>query len=297
MIFLHQIDPVAVSLGPLRVHWYGLMYLLGFLLAWWLGRRRIRAGRLPGVDEDGFGDLLFYGLIGVIVGGRLGSVLFYDFNTYLQNPLQVLKVWEGGMSFHGGLIGVLVAAWLWSRRHRRHFFDTMDFLAPLVPPGLGFGRIGNYIGGELWGKYTRGDWGVVFPSGLPEPYRSLDPVALKAQFDAGALDAFARHPSQLYQAFLEGLVLFCVLWWYSAKPRPRYAVSGLFALLYGSFRFLVEFVREPDAHIGYLAFGWLTMGQVLSLPLVALGLFLLWRSRSAPVLQPQSVPPAKEAKR
>ncbi|MBP9536035.1 MAG: prolipoprotein diacylglyceryl transferase [Pseudoxanthomonas sp.] len=297
MIFLHQIDPVAVSLGPLRVHWYGLMYLLGFLLAWWLGRRRIRAGRLPGVDEDGFGDLLFYGLIGVIVGGRLGSVLFYDFNTYLQNPLQVLKVWEGGMSFHGGLIGVLVAAWLWSRRHRRHFFDTMDFLAPLVPPGLGFGRIGNYIGGELWGKYTRGDWGVVFPSGLPEPYRSLDPVALKAQFDAGALDAFARHPSQLYQAFLEGLVLFCVLWWYSAKPRPRYAVSGLFALLYGSFRFLVEFVRMPDAHLGYLAFGWLTMGQVLSLPLVALGLCLLWRSRSAPVLQPQSVPPAKEAKR
>ena len=297
MIFLHQIDPVAVSLGPLRVHWYGLMYLLGFLLAWWLGRRRIRAGRLPGVDEDGFGDLLFYGLIGVIVGGRLGSVLFYDFNTYLQNPLQVLKVWEGGMSFHGGLIGVLVAAWLWSRRHRRHFFDTMDFLAPLVPPGLGFGRIGNYIGGELWGKYTRGDWGVVFPSGLPEPYRSLDPVALKAQFDAGALDAFARHPSQLYQAFLEGLVLFCMLWWYSAKPRPRYAVSGLFALLYGSFRFLVEFVRMPDAHLGYLAFGWLTMGQVLSLPLVALGLFLLWRSRSAPVLQPQSVPPAKEAKR
>ena len=297
MIFLHQIDPVAVSLGPLRVHWYGLMYLLGFLLAWWLGRRRIRAGRLPGVDEDGFGDLLFYGLIGVIVGGRLGSVLFYDFNTYLQNPLQVLKVWEGGMSFHGGLIGVLVAAWLWSRRHRRHFFDTMDFLAPLVPPGLGFGRIGNYIGGELWGKYTRGDWGVVFPSGLPEPYRSLDPVALKAQFDAGALDAFARHPSQLYQAFLEGLVLFCMLWWYSVKPRPRYAVSGLFALLYGSFRFLVEFVRMPDAHLGYLAFGWLTMGQVLSLPLVALGLCLLWRSRSAPVLQPQSVPPAKEAKR
>ena len=297
MIFLHQIDPVAVSLGPLRVHWYGLMYLLGFLLAWWLGRRRIRAGRLPGVNEDGFGDLLFYGLIGVIVGGRLGSVLFYDFNTYLQNPLQVLKVWEGGMSFHGGLIGVLVAAWLWSRRHRRHFFDTMDFLAPLVPPGLGFGRIGNYIGGELWGKYTRGDWGVVFPSGLPEPYRSLDPVALKAQFDAGALDAFARHPSQLYQAFLEGLVLFCVLWWYSAKPRPRYAVSGLFALLYGSFRFLVEFVRMPDAHLGYLAFGWLTMGQVLSLPLVALGLFLLWRSRSAPVLQPQPIPSAKETKR
>ena len=195
------------------------------------------------------------------------------------------------------LIGVLVASWLWSRRHRRHFFDTMDFLAPLVPPGLGFGRIGNYIGGELWGKYTEGGWGVVFPGGLPEPYRSLDPAALKAQFDAGALDAFARHPSQLYQAFLEGLVMFCVLWWYSSKPRPRYAVSGLFALLYGSFRFLVEFVRMPDAHLGYLALGWLTMGQVLSLPLVVLGLFLLWRSRSAPVLQPQPIPSAKETKR
>lgn len=294
MIFLHQIDPVAVSLGPLRVHWYGLMYLLGFLVAWWLGRRRIRAGRLPGVDDDGFGDLLFYGLIGVIVGGRLGSVLFYDLGTYLEHPLQVFKVWEGGMSFHGGLVGVLVASWLWSRRQRQHFFDTMDFVAPLVPPGLGFGRIGNYIGGELWGKYTEGGWGVVFPSGLPEPYRSMDPAALKAQFDTGALDAFARHPSQLYQALLEGLALFGVLWWFSAKPRPRYAVSGLFALLYGGFRFLVEFVRVPDAQLGYLAFGWLTMGQVLSLPLILLGLFLLWRSHRAPVLRPQ---PAEGAKK
>ena len=294
MIFLHQIDPVAVSLGPLRVHWYGLMYLLGFLVAWWLGRRRIRAGRLPGVDDDGFGDLLFYGLIGVIVGGRLGSVLFYDLGTYLEHPLQVFKVWEGGMSFHGGLVGVLVASWLWSRRQRQHFFDTMDFVAPLVPPGLGFGRIGNYIGGELWGKYTEGGWGVVFPSGLPEPYRSMDPAALKAQFDTGALDAFARHPSQLYQALLEGLALFGVLWWFSAKPRPRYAVSGLFALLYGGFRFLVEFVRVPDAQLGYLAFGWLTMGQVLSLPLILLGLFLLWRSHRAPVLLPQ---PAEDAKK
>lgn len=289
MILLHQVDPVAVSLGPLRVHWYGLMYLLGFAVAWWLGRRRIRAGRLPGVDENGFGDLLFYGLIGVIVGGRLGSVLFYDLGLYLHNPLQVLKVWEGGMSFHGGLIGVLVASWLWSRRYRQHFFDTMDFLAPLVPPGLGFGRIGNYIGGELWGKQTGSDWGVVFPSGLPEPYRSLDPATLKAQFESGALDAWARHPSQLYQAFLEGLLLFCVLWWFSSRPRARYAVSGLFALLYGVFRFLVEFVRVPDAQLGYLAFGWLTMGQVLSLPLILLGLFLLWRSHRAPVLQPRPV--------
>ena len=236
---------------------------------------------------------LFTATVLLHIVGFLVALLVLRFSGRRMFPDRRLPGWM----YWGGLIGVLVAAWLWSRRHRRHFFDTMDVLAPLVPPGLGFGRIGNYIGGELWGKYTEGGWGVVFPGGLPEPYRSLDPAALKAQFDAGALDAFARHPSQLYQAFLEGLVMFCVLWWYSSKPRPRYAVSGLFALLYGSFRFLVEFVRMPDAHLGYLALGWLTMGQVLSLPLVVLGLFLLWRSRSAPVLQPQPIPSAKETKR
>ncbi|WP_372018670.1 prolipoprotein diacylglyceryl transferase [Pseudoxanthomonas sp. 10H] len=295
MIVLHQIDPIAISLGPVRVHWYGLMYLLGFLAAWWLGHRRIRAGRLPGVDGNAFSDLLFYAMLGVVLGGRLGYVLFYGLGELVRDPLMIVRVWDGGMSFHGGLIGVLVAAWLWSRARKLHFFDTMDFIAPLVPPGLGFGRLGNYVGGELWGKYTEAGWGVVFPTGLPEAYRGLDPAALKAQFDAGALDAFARHPSQLYQAFLEGLVMFAVLWWFSARPRPRYAVSGMFALLYGGFRFLVEFVRVPDAQLGYLAFGWLTMGQVLSLPLVALGLFLLWRSHTAPVLQPQPVAPARGA--
>lgn len=283
MIHLHQIDPVAFSLGPLRVHWYGLMYLLAFAVAWWLGTRRVRAGRLP-VSAEAFGDLLFYGMIGVVVGGRLGSILFYDFAGYLQDPIRMLKVWEGGMSFHGGLLGVLFAAWLWARKHKLHFFDVMDFVAPWVPPGLGFGRIGNYIGAELWGKHTNAGWGVVFPTD-PE-FRGWSAEQLQAQFASGALDQFARHPSQLYQAFLEGLVMFVVLWWYSSKPRPRYAVSGLFALLYGVFRFAVEFVRVPDADIGYLAFGWLTMGQVLSLPLVALGLFLLWKSRGAPTLQP-----------
>jgi phosphatidylglycerol:prolipoprotein diacylglycerol transferase len=287
MIVLHQIDPIAISLGPVRVHWYGVMYLLGFLVAWWLGRRRIAAGRLPGVDANAFSDLLFYGMLGVVLGGRLGYVLFYGFAELLHDPLMIVRVWDGGMSFHGGLIGVLVAAWLWSRRHRLHFFDTMDFVAPLVPAGLGFGRLGNYIGSELWGKYTQAGWGVVFPNGLPEQYRHLDPAALQAQFDAGALDAFARHPSQLYQAVLEGLVMFAVLWWFSSRPRPRYAVSGMFALLYGLFRFVVEFVRVPDPQLGYLAFDWLTMGQLLSLPLVALGLFLLWRSHTAPVLQPR----------
>ena len=284
MIILHQIDPIAFGLGPLQVHWYGIMYLLGFALAWWLGRRRIRAGRLPGVSEQGFGDLLFYGMLGVVLGGRIGYVLFYGFEDLLHDPLMLFRIWEGGMSFHGGLLGVLVATAWWARRQHLHFFDVVDFVAPLVAPGLGFGRLGNYIGGELWGKFTEAGWGVVFPRAAE--FAGWSNQQIQAQFASGALDRFARHPSQLYQATLEGLVLFCIVWWYSSRPRPRYAVSGVFALLYGIFRFLVEFVRMPDAQLGYLAFGWLTMGQVLSLPLIALGLFWLWRSHSAPTLQP-----------
>ena len=286
MPYLHQIDPVALQLGPVAIHWYGIMYLLGFAAAWWLGRRRIRAGRLPGVGEQAFGDLMFYAMLGVVLGGRIGYILFYDLSTYLAHPLQVFKIWEGGMSFHGGLVGVLVATWLWARRQKLHFFDVADFIAPLVPPGLGFGRLGNFINGELWGKYTHAGWGVVFPQAEPS-LQGMPPAELQAQFASGALNALARHPSQLYQAVLEGLVLFVVLWTYSARPRPRYALSGLFALLYGVFRFAVEFVRVPDAQLGdhgYLAFGWLTMGQVLSLPLVAIGLYWLWKSHRAPTL-------------
>ncbi len=292
MTVLHDIDPVALPLPfwPHGIHWYGIMYLVGFAFAWWLGRRRVRAGRLPGVNEDGFGDLLFYGMLGVVLGGRIGYVLFYAFDALLADPLMLFKINEGGMSFHGGLLGVMVAATYWSWRRRLHLFDTMDFAAPLVPAGLGFGRLGNYIGGELWGKPTGGDWGVVFPGSLPADMARLPIERLRELHASGALDPFARHPSQLYQAALEGLAMLTVLVWYSRKPRPRYAVSGLFALLYGVFRFAVEFVREPDAHLGYLAFGWLTMGQVLSLPLVAVGLFLLALSRRAPTLQP--APPA-----
>lgn len=296
MTYLHQIDPIALSLGPLKIHWYGLMYLLAFASAWWLGRQRIRAGRLPGVDMNGLSDLAFYGMLGVVLGGRIGYILFYSFGAFLDNPLMIFKVWEGGMSFHGGLLGVMAAALWWTRKQKMHFFDTMDFVAPLVPAGLGFGRIGNFIGAELWGKYTQAGWGVIFPSTDPNVLKlGLNAAQLQAQYAAGALDKFARHPSQLYQAFLEGLVMFCVLWWYSRKPRPRYAVSGMFALLYGVFRFLVEFVRVPDEGIGYLAFGWLTMGQVLSLPLIVLGLFLFWLSRRSPTLQPV-VPVAADAK-
>ncbi|MBN6149935.1 prolipoprotein diacylglyceryl transferase [Xanthomonas sp. AmX2] len=291
MTYLHQIDPIAFSLGPVKVHWYGLMYLAAFASAWWLGRLRIRAGRLPGVNMEGFSDLLFYSMLGVVLGGRIGYMLFYAFGDFLANPLLLFKVWDGGMSFHGGLLGVLAAAWWWSRKARLHFFDTMDFVAPLVPLGLGFGRVGNFVGGELWGKFTEAGWGVIFPH-APE-LANVPPAQIQAQYAAGALDKFARHPSQLYEAALEGLAMFAALWLFSLKPRRRYAVSGLFALLYGVFRFAVEFVRVPDAPIGYLAFHWLTMGQILSTPLILLGLILLWMSRRAPVLQP--APPAQES--
>ncbi|MGN6152201.1 MAG: prolipoprotein diacylglyceryl transferase [Lysobacteraceae bacterium] len=298
MTFLHDLDPIMVQFPAFTlfgndvhpaVHWYGVMYLLGFTAAWFLGRSRVRAGRLPGVDEQAYGDLLFYSMLGVIFGARIGYILVYDLSSYVANPMQVFKLWEGGMSFHGGLVGVLVASLWWARRHRMHYFDVVDFVAPLVPPGLGFGRLGNFINGELWGKYTHGGWGVIFPHAEPG-LQAYDATTLQSMHASGALDALARHPSQLYQFSLEGVALFCVLWWFSRRPRPRYAVAGLFALLYGCFRFLVEFVRLPDPQIGYLAFGWLTMGQVLSLPLVALGLVLLWRSHRAPTLQPQ--PPA-----
>ena len=284
MIYLHQIDPIALSLGPVKLHWYGLMYLLGFLAAWWLGRQRIAAGRLPGVDANGFSDLLFYSMLGVVLGGRLGYILFYGFEGFLAHPLSIIKVWEGGMSFHGGLIGVMLAALWWTRKHRLHYFDTMDFVAPLVPLGLGFGRIGNFIGAELWGKYTQANWGVIFPT--DPQLKQYTSEQLQAAYASGALNGFARHPSQLYQAFLEGLVMFVALWWFSRKPRPRYAVSGLFALLYGVFRFLVEFVRVPDEQLKYLAFGWLTMGQLLSVPLILLGVYLLWLSQRSPTLAP-----------
>jgi len=286
MSTLHDIDPIAVSLPfwPHGIHWYGLMYVLAFAAAWWLGQRRLRAGRLPGIDENAYGDLLFYGMLGVLLGGRIGYVLFYDLPAFLADPLVLFNVRGGGMSFHGGLLGVMAAGWWWCRKHRMHWFDVMDFVAPLVPLGLGFGRIGNWIGGELWGRVTDSPLGVVFPRALPAEYANLPVEQLRVLHAQGVLEPFARYPSQLLQALLEGLVMFAVLWWFSAKPRPRFAVSGMFALLYGVFRIVAEFFRQPDAQYGYLAFGWLTMGMVLSLPLVALGLVFLWRSHTAPTL-------------
>lgn len=259
-------DPVAFSLGPIAVHWYGLMYLLGFGAAWWLAQRRARRPDSP-VTPAQVEDIIFYGAIGVVVGGRLGYVLFYGFERLLADPLWLLRVWEGGMAFHGGMLGVIVAMLIYARRHAIHPGRLLDFGAPLVPIGLGLGRLGNFIGQELWGRATTGPWGMVFPA---------DPAGVP------------RHPSQLYQAVLEGAVLFAVLWWYSSRPRPTWSVGALFILLYGCFRFLVEFVREPDAQIGFAALGWMTRGQQLSLPMIAAGLFvfiLAWH-RHRPQAQP-----------
>ncbi len=247
------IDPVAVSLGPLQIHWYGLMYLFGFVGAWWLGR--VRAARYDWTAEQ-VEDLLFYGAIGVIVGGRVGYALFYDFPSLVENPLNLFKVWQGGMSFHGGLIGVLLAFGFFARKTGKSYFHISDFIAPMVPIGLFFGRIGNFINGELWGKVSDVPWAMVFPTGGP----------------------LARHPSQLYEAALEGALLFLILWWFSAKPKPVGAVSGLFLLGYGVFRSLVELVRVPDQQYGYLFFEWLTMGQILSLPMILMGLFFIARA-------------------
>jgi phosphatidylglycerol:prolipoprotein diacylglycerol transferase len=259
MLAYPQIDPVAIALGPLQIHWYGLMYLIGIGGAWFLASRRVQAFD-PSWTKETLSDLVFWVALGVMAGGRVGYILFYDLQSYVADPSLVLQVWKGGMSFHGGLLGVLLAVWWFARRTGKRFFELMDFIAPLVPIGLGAGRIGNFINAELWGKPTDVSWAMIFPT---------DPLQL------------ARHPSQLYQFALEGVVLFAILWIYSRKPRPNMAVSGLFGVCYGVFRFVVEFVREPDAHLGYLAFGWLTMGQLLSLPMILIGAALMaWGYRS-----------------
>jgi phosphatidylglycerol---prolipoprotein diacylglyceryl transferase len=250
-----NIDPIAFSIGPLSVRWYGLMYLVGFVAGWWLGLRRIKQGLAP-VTRQQLDDLLFLVVLGVIVGGRLGYVLFYKPGHYAAHPLEIFAIWQGGMSFHGGLLGVMAAMTFAARKHKIDWLRLMDFVAPLIPPGIAAGRLGNFLNAELPGRVTSLPWGMLFPGMGPEP----------------------RHPSQLYQFALEGLVLLAFLWWFSSKPRPRGQVSAMFLLGYGILRFIAEFAREPDSYIGYLALG-LTMGQWLCLAMIAGGAALLVWSR------------------
>lgn len=266
MLIYPPISPIALKLGFLTIHWYGLMYLVGFVGGWALLRLRIRSLKSTW-QPDQLSDLLFYVAFGIILGGRIGYVLFYNLPFYLTHPLQILATWDGGMSFHGGLIGVTVAMLLYGRKYQRNLFEISDFVVPVVAIGLGAGRIGNFINGELWGKVAYLPWTLQLPC---KDARFLS-------YCQGATSGYSppHHPSQLYEFFLEGVVLFVVVWWFSSQARPRMALTGLFLLLYGVFRFVVEFVRLPDAQLGYLAWGWLTMGQLLSLPLIAIGILLL----------------------
>ena len=249
-----EIDPVALAIGPLSIHWYGLMYLIGFAGAYFIGT--YRAIRIAPWNSDYVGDLLFYGAMGVILGGRIGYLLFYDFAHYLEAPLDVFKVWQGGMSFHGGLLGVAFATWLFARKTNQSLLAVWDFVAVMAPIGLLTGRIGNFINGELWGKVTESQWGMLV-------------------YDPSLNAVVAKYPTQLLEAFLEGLVLLILLLWYTRKPRPFGSVAGLFLVSYGSFRFFVEFYRVPDVQLGYLYGDWLTMGQVLSTPMIIIGLGLM----------------------
>ena len=260
MLVHPQFDPVAFQLGPLAVRWYGLMYFAGFALFVVLGKYRARQNLLTGWHPRDVDDMLFYGVFGVILGGRLGYILFYKPGYYAAHPMEVLALWQGGMSFHGGFLGVLIALWVFARHRRKRWLEVTDFVAPLIPLGLGAGRLGNFINGELWGRPTSGPWAMIFPQ----------------------VDNVPRHPSQLYEFGLEGLLLFAVLWVYAQRRRPLGATSGLFLIGYGSFRFIAEFAREPDSFLGVLALG-LTMGQWLSMPMIAIGVVMMcwahWRAR------------------
>jgi phosphatidylglycerol:prolipoprotein diacylglycerol transferase len=264
MLVYPQFDPVAFRIGPLAVRWYGLMYLVGFILFIVLGRRRAHKNMLTGWRATDVDDMLFFGVFGVILGGRLGYVLFYKPVYYVAHPLEIFEVWHGGMSFHGGFIGVMIALWFFARQRGKQWLDVTDFVAPLIPLGLAAGRLGNFINGELVGRPTDLPWGMVFPQ----------------------VDQVPRHPSQLYEFGLEGVALFVVLWIFASRRRPLGAVSAVFLLGYGAFRFIGEFAREPDSFLGFLALG-LTMGQWLSLPMIAIGIgMLLWAYRRAGKSEP-----------
>lgn len=261
--YIVNFDPIAFEVFGLPIHWYGIMYLVAFVLGWWLTRYLARTHKEWNVTAQQVDDLLFYMGLGVVLGGRLGYMLFYDMGNILAEPsfkdalLRMLAIYKGGMSFHGGFLGCMLAIWFFCRKYKHRYFVIVDMMAIITPIGLLAGRIGNFINGELWGKPSDLPWAMYFPKSMPD---------------------VPRHPSMLYEAILEGVVLFIIMWFFSRKPRPTMAISGMFALGYGVFRTFVEFFRLPDAHIGYLAFGWLTMGMLLSAPMVVVGILLLWFS-------------------
>jgi phosphatidylglycerol:prolipoprotein diacylglycerol transferase len=256
MFIYPYINPVAFSIGPVQVHWYGLMYLIGFISAWLLAHWRMKHYKLNWTSEQ-ISDLIFYAALGVIIGGRVGYMLFYNFPEFIHAPWNLFKIWEGGMSFHGGLLGVIAALWIFARKYKKPFWEVGDFVAPLVPIGLGAGRIGNFINGELWGRATDMPWGMIYPHVDDQP----------------------RHPSELYELGLEGICLFIVVWWYARKPRQTGRVSAVFLIGYAICRIIAEFFRQPDQQLGYIAFDWLTMGQILSVPMILLGFWLWWVKR------------------
>ncbi|WP_394261155.1 prolipoprotein diacylglyceryl transferase [Moraxella boevrei] len=278
MSIIHpQFNPVAIDLGIVQAHWYGLMYLLAFATAY--GLAIFRSKKRPDWHAEMISDLLFYGAMGVILGGRIGYVLFYQFSEFLANPVYLFKINEGGMSFHGGFLGVAIAMFLFAKKYKKPAFNVLDFIIPCVPTGLLFGRIGNFINGELWGRVSNGDysWLMLFPQAWQADAEliSQNPNLQSLAVNMGNYTLLPRHPSQLYQAFSEGVVLFILCWWFASRPRPRMAVTGVFVLGYGIARFITEFFRQPDADQGFILLGWVTKGQMLSLPMIVLGLFLL----------------------
>ncbi|MFK5892455.1 MAG: prolipoprotein diacylglyceryl transferase [Pseudomonadota bacterium] len=257
MLIYPEIDPVALAIGPLKIHWYGITYLVAFTGCWLLLRYRAKYFSSD-IRVNQIDDLLFYAALGVILGGRIGYTLFYNFDHFIHNPLVLVQIWNGGMSFHGGLLGVIMAMWFYARKINLTLFNITDFIAVVVPFGLASGRIGNFINAELWGRPSDLPWAMIFPT---------DPLGLP------------RHPSMLYEFFLEGILLFLILWVFAAKKRPSKAISGVFLIFYGSFRLLVEFVRQPDAHMGdngFIYSDWLTQGMMLSTPMILLGLWLFY---------------------
>lgn len=274
MHYLVNFDPVFFSIGPLKIHWYAITYLIGFGLFILLGNYKV-ATEKTSWTKDEVSDFLFYGALGVILGGRIGWILFYNDTPLSEDPLLLFKVQNGGMSFHGGLVGVIVAMVYFKYKTRKGFFEVSDFVAPLVPLGIASVRIGNFINGELWGRTTEKPWGMIFPDSLPEPFYSMTLPQLQNLNQSGALNEFARHPSTLYESFLEGFVTFIIVWLVAKYYKRAGMASGAFLICYAVSRFMVEFVREPDENRGFVLFDWMTMGQILTIPMFVFGVLFV----------------------